>query len=144
MTELSDSAEGIVKELESMKKRGYSSSVQQRCEYCPDSLFSRQFYLFPCSHGMHADCLLRRTHQFRHLDTSKLALVKALEDQLKSITMRVKDNDKRAMAQQETLQSELDAHIAGDCPLCGNIMIHSLSCRLVGEQDAEEAKSWEL
>jgi hypothetical protein len=76
VSELSDSAEGIVKELDGMKRRGYNSSVTQRCEYCPQPLFSRQFYLFPCSHGMHADCLLKRAVTHKHLEPSQLTIVK--------------------------------------------------------------------
>ena len=127
-----------------MKKRGYALSVHQRCEYCGESLFDRQFYLFPCSHGMHSDCLLRRTYQYRHLDPQHLAALKIVEDQLKSINGRVKDNDRRAIAQQEALQTEMDNYIGCDCPLCGNIMIKSLNTPLVTDLDAEEARSWEL
>lgn len=127
-----------------MKKRGFSASSQQRCEYCSDGLFSRQFYLFPCSHGMHSDCLLRRTYQHRHLEPSQLALLASVEEQLRAVQARAKDADKRALSQQEYFQNELDGLIAADCPLCGYIMIRSLAVPLVSDQDTAEAKSWEI
>jgi hypothetical protein len=127
-----------------MKRRGYSVSSQQRCEYCADALFSRQFYLFPCSHGFHGDCLLRRVYSHGHIEGPQLATVRRLEEQLKAVSARVKDADKRAIAQQEQLQNELDGYIAADCPLCGYVMISSLSTSLITESDTEEAASWRL
>ena len=127
-----------------MKRRGCSVSSQQRCEYCVDALFSRQFYLFPCSHGFHSDCLLRRVYSHAHIDGAQLIAVRRLEEQLRAVVARVKDADKRAMAQQEHLQNELDGYIAADCPLCGYVMIRSLSVPLVTESDNEEAASWRL
>jgi hypothetical protein len=161
-----------------MKKRGYTASVVQRCEYCSDGLFAHKqtFYLFPCSHGIHSECLLKQTYKNTLLfsdpnsptpQTNVLQTVKSLEDQIRGLAMRVKDNDKRALAQQEHLQagmtviwcrwcvfmliyhilcsySELDSIIAADCPLCGTMMIKSLAVPLITAQDAVEAKAWEL
>ena len=143
MEELSESAEGINSELESMKKRGYSVSSLQRCEYCMSALFSRQFYLFPCSHGFHNDCMLGRVHSHKHLDEPQLEAVKILDGQIRAISNRAKD-DKRAMAQLEFLQNELDGFVAADCPLCGYVMIRSLALPLISPEDSVEAKSWDL
>jgi ribosomal protein S14 len=143
MEELSESAESINTELESMKRRGYSVSSLQRCEYCPTALFNRQFYLFPCSHGFHNDCLMQRVHEHKHLDPPQLEAVSALETQIAALARRSKD-DKRAMSQQEYLQNELDGYVAADCPLCGYVMIRSLASPLVSESDLVDAQSWEL
>jgi len=143
MEELSESAEGINTELDAMKKRGYSVSSLQHCEYCRSALFSRQFYLFPCSHGFHNDCMLKRVHSHKHLDDKQLEAVNVLNEQIRVISRRAKD-DKRAMAQQEYLQNELDGYIAADCPLCGYVMIRSLSLPLISEDDAKDAASWDL
>jgi len=143
MEELSESAEGINTELDAMKKRGFSVSSLQHCEYCRSALFSRQFYLFPCSHGFHNDCMLKRVHTHKHLDDKQLEAVNVLNEQIRVISRRAKD-DKRAMAQQEYLQNELDGYIAADCPLCGYVMIRSLSLPLISEDDAADAASWDL
>ena len=143
MQELSESAESINNELESMKKRGYSVSSLQRCEYCVKPLFSQLFYLFPCSHGFHQDCLLRRVYTHKHLEDAQLQTVKSLEVEIRSISSRSKD-DKRSMARLEYLQHELDGCIAADCPLCGYVMIRSLSTPLVSEEDKAESSTWIL
>jgi hypothetical protein len=144
MEELSESAENISLELDSMKKRGYSASSNQRCEYCLEGIFSKQFYLFPCSHGFHCDCLLRHAMTHNHLDSSQLSTVKSLEEQLRFVSARAKDNDKRALVQQELLQNELDGFIAADCPLCGYVMIASLSQPLITAEDESDLASWKL
>ena len=46
--------------------------------------------------------------------------------------------------QVEALQLELDGYIAADCPLCGYVMIRSLSMPLITPEDSEEAKAWAL
>jgi hypothetical protein len=143
MEELAETADSTVKELESMKNRAYCMNSQhQRCEYCVDPLFGKQFYLFPCSHGFHAQCLLKRAPL--HLQPAQLSAVRGIEDVLKGLSGRVKDADNRARAQQESLQLELDGYIAADCPLCGFVMIRSLGVSLVAEEDIAEAKSWDL
>lgn len=65
---------------------------------------------------------------------------------LRSLAGKSKDLslDQRARAQQEALQLELDGYIAADCPLCGYVMIQSLSLPLVSERDAEEMKAWAI
>ena len=129
-----------------MKHRAYSMvSQQQRCEYCSDLLFGKAFYLFPCSHGFHCQCLVQRCAQ--HLPPAQVSAVQGVEELLRGLAGRGKDYnnlDRRARAQQEALQLELDGYIAADCPLCGYVMIQSLSLPLISEADADEAKAWAI
>ena len=125
-----------------MKKRGYSLSSKQRCEYCSDSIFSKQFYIFPCSHGFHSSCILKRAHL--HVDKEELAHIKGLEEQIRVCAARANDvADKRAVLQYEYLQAELDGCVAADCPLCGYVMIRSLNTPLITDS-IEEINSWSL
>ncbi len=72
--------------------------------------------------------------------------MQGVEELLRGLTSKGKDLslDHRARAQQEALQLELDGYIAADCPLCGYVMIQSLTLPLVGERDAAEAKLWAI
>jgi hypothetical protein len=36
----------------------------------------------------------------------------------------------------------LDGYIAGDCPLCGFVMLDSLAQSLIDEEASAEAQSW--
>lgn len=142
MEELSESAEAINDELDSMKKRGFSVSSAQRCEHCKGALFSNQFYLFPCSHGFHTNCLLEHTQHGKHLDAAQLETVKSMERQIRELSSNV--GDVRSATQLEYLQNELDSYVAADCPLCGYVMIQSLAVPLVAKADELEAISWAL
>lgn len=125
-----------------MKSRAYClSSQSQICEYCCTCMLGDQFYLFPCSHGFHTNCLLKQAHI--NLDKSQLSALQGIESSLKALEYRVKD-DMRAKQQQDALQMELDGYLAGDCPLCGYVMIRLLGEPLIESEDSEEAKSWEI
>jgi hypothetical protein len=129
--------------LAAVSVRGYTVRANQRCELCSQLLFSRQFQLFPCGHGFHDDCLLKKAPQFL-ADASQVAMVKSLEEQIKVISIRAKDSDKRALIQLDHLQNELDNLISSDCLLCGEFMIRSVGMSLILPCDEIEAKSWEL
>ena len=83
----------------------------------------------------------------QHLPPAQVSAVQGVEELLRGLAGRGKDYnnlDRRARAQQEALQLELDGYIAADCPLCGYVMIQSLSLPLISEADAEEAKAWAI
>ena len=43
-----------------MKSKGCHLSTKQKCEYCmAGTLFSKPFYLFPCGHGYHTECMVK-------------------------------------------------------------------------------------
>lgn len=125
-----------------MKKRGFSSALSQKCDRCCDLLYNQQFYLFPCSHGFHCDCLSKNVVKF--MGESKAFKLRNLEDQLKLLLSRKDFSDKKVTAQIELLQNEIDGYIGADCPLCGNIMIETLSLPLITIDDEVEATSWAL
>jgi hypothetical protein len=126
-----------------MKNRAYSTvSSLQKCELCFDLLHRDQFYLFPCSHGFHATCLL--DHAPKALTPSQLQALRTLLDSLRAVALRAKESDSRARAALESLQAEIDGLVAADCPLCGYAMINSISCSLIPAEEVKEAETWRL
>lgn len=59
MEAYTSSAEKIREEIQGLKSRHGEIEGDQVCELCDQAILSRVFYLFPCSHAFHADCLLR-------------------------------------------------------------------------------------
>lgn len=154
MDELSSSAETIDKELAGVTTRGFAMRNHQRCEGCSEALQSQQlsweqFYLFPCGHGYHEACLLKKSGEYLE-HAADIQLVASLKEQISAVSARAKDADKRSMVQMEHLQAELDALVAADCPLCGDYMIRSTGLSLLSSglssttNMADESKSWEL
>lgn len=58
MESYTSSAETIRTEIQGLKSRYGEIQGNQVCELCDQAILSRVFYLFPCSHAFHADCLL--------------------------------------------------------------------------------------
>ncbi len=159
MEELADSSEGTLRELDSMKNRAHTTVSQyQQCELCATGagggdamLLGKQFYLFPCSHGFHGNCLLR--HAPRHMEPPQLSALRKIEEQIHQLTSptggtastaAVAALDGRGRAQLDALQAELDGYVGADCPLCGFATIRSLRVSLITEEDTIESKAWAL
>lgn len=58
MDEATQNAELIKKDIGDLKKRFVTVDAAERCSFCNLPIFSRQFYVFPCQHTFHADCLI--------------------------------------------------------------------------------------
>ena len=61
------SAEQIRQEIRSLKTRHGELRGDQKCELCDQAILNRVFYLFPCSHAFHADCLLTEVRNDKNL-----------------------------------------------------------------------------
>ncbi len=134
-----------------MKKRAYSASALQRCEYCPEVLFGKQFYLFPCGHGYHCDCALAHANVILGhdpvalMDAKKSAmLIDSIVQKNRNMSGVRESSNKVLLAKMELLQTELDGYIAAECSFCGSVMIRLMGMPLISPEEAEEANSWSL
>jgi hypothetical protein len=114
--------------------------AHQRCEYCKELLFARPFYLFPCVHGFHTDCLLERVYSHHHLEPSQLKELEKIEEEMQTIRSRLISDDKRAKVKLEKLQNEFGTIIVSlsqlsvltVCYVTGQTDILLLTARCVG------------
>lgn len=58
MEEATQNAEAIKKDIAELKNRFVTVEAGERCSKCSYPLLTRQFYVFPCQHSFHADCLI--------------------------------------------------------------------------------------
>ena len=58
MDDATNSAESIKQEIAKLKTRFVTIDAGERCSVCSLLLLTRQFYVFPCQHTFHADCLI--------------------------------------------------------------------------------------
>lgn len=65
MENYTESAEHIRQEIRGLKTRHGTLQGEQVCELCDQAILSRVFYLFPCSHAFHADCLLTEVGEWK-------------------------------------------------------------------------------
>jgi len=76
MDDATRSAESMKEYIVGLKNRFITVDAGERCSVCSIPILSRQFYVFPCHHAFHADCLVglvsnkllkRRLHYIRSL-----------------------------------------------------------------------------
>jgi hypothetical protein len=58
MDEATRSAEAITSDLADLSQRFIVVDAAEKCALCTLPLLTRQFYVFPCQHAFHADCLI--------------------------------------------------------------------------------------
>ena len=58
MDEATRNAQAIKNDIAALEKRFVTIDASERCSSCGLALLTRQFYVFPCQHTFHADCLI--------------------------------------------------------------------------------------
>lgn len=58
MDEATKTAEVIKQDIMALKNRFITIDANELCSRCLSLLLTRQFYVFPCHHTFHADCLI--------------------------------------------------------------------------------------
>lgn len=58
MDEATKTAESIKEDIGALKNRFITIDSKALCSKCEQMVLSRQFYVFPCHHSFHADCLI--------------------------------------------------------------------------------------
>ncbi|CAG8549918.1 24581_t:CDS:10 [Cetraspora pellucida] len=85
MEEATKSAESIrldIRELRSRRNfvRFAIVTSGEKCSLCDFPLLTRQFYIFPCQHAFHSDCLIQEVT--KHLNTVQLRKILELQEQI--------------------------------------------------------------
>lgn len=108
------------------------------------------FYVFPCGHAFHAQCLIAyvtrctsQTHAEYIMDLQKkLSLLggKATKD----LSAGPSEDSITSVAPADKLRSQFDEAVACECPFCGDLMIREISLPFVLPEEADELASWEI
>ncbi|TPX64225.1 hypothetical protein SpCBS45565_g06048 [Spizellomyces sp. 'palustris'] len=84
MDEATKSAESIRLDIRELRNRYTTIPVAERCKSCRSPLLTRQFYVFPCEHVFHADCLSNQV-----IRESTPAKSKRIQDLQERITQEI-------------------------------------------------------
>jgi hypothetical protein len=60
MDESAKAAENVRNSLQTFRNRSVVVGAQDKCTHCGTFLLLKPFFLFPCSHKFHADCLEKK------------------------------------------------------------------------------------
>jgi hypothetical protein len=149
MDEATRSADLLRVDIKQLRSRYGFVAANQKCELCAYPVLSRQFYLFPCQHAYHADCLTREVVQ--HHSESQRKRIKELERRIAELSQTTnegtssrpegKKEETLVVSQLDQLKAEFDELVAAECINCGDLIIDSIALPF---DTADEAtmRSW--
>lgn len=121
MEELTQSADDIRNSIEDHNNWFVILNAEEECNICRNILLNEQFYVFPCQHCFHKDCLFLKVSE----DTTSWQY-RRIQDLQSSITKLKNDISEKQVQQCKKLAKELDDIISSECILCGSAMIRSI------------------
>ncbi|EZA54658.1 vacuolar protein sorting-associated protein 18 homolog isoform X2 [Ooceraea biroi] len=144
MQEATKSAELIRKDIQAFRTRCTFVHAKDTCNTCEVQLLSRPFYVFPCGHKFHSDCLVAALTPMLSMDQrTKLA---DLQRQLTAISNRPEDTNSVtsvSLSTRDQIKADIDQLIASECLYCGELMIESIDKPFIEEEDYERVmKEW--
>lgn len=123
-------AEQIKAELAALETRYAIVEPGERCWICTLPVLSRQFFVFPCQHAFHSDCLGKKV-----LENSGLGKRKRIKDLQQEVSKGLSIGPQR-----EKLVKELDGLVAEQCVLCGDLGIKMVDEPFIG--DGDDVNEW--
>ncbi|KAH7283931.1 hypothetical protein KP509_34G031500 [Ceratopteris richardii] len=113
------------------------------------------FYVFPCEHSFHAQCLLG--HIIKYKDKNETDQIMDLQRRLAVLfnsgsinNASIEDSENPSFGSASTpsidqvLCEQLDDAIAGECPYCGELMIKEISRPFISMDETDEILSWQI
>ena len=101
-------ADEIKSEIKGFKSRYSIIKYGQNCEICSRSVMARTFYVFPCGHLFHSDCIIR---EMIKIDPH----YKEIENKLKLLSL---DSSNAKISK----VTELDQIVSSECIYCGSLL----------------------
>jgi ribosomal protein S27E len=172
MVDATHGAENIRNDISALTQRYAVIKRDETCQICGERILAPRgmhgalgaarsysslvapFYVFPCEHAFHADCLT--DYVIKHTDKSErdrirglLRQLTALGNQEPPITTGSKTSAETAPADGrpspiDQLRAQLDDAVAGECPFCGELMIKEIGQAFIGSEDSDLVVSWAL
>ncbi|KAF2084146.1 hypothetical protein K490DRAFT_49808 [Saccharata proteae CBS 121410] len=141
MEESSQTAQHIKKDIKALEHRYAIVEPGERCWICRLPLLARQFFVFPCQHGFHANCLGGRVVRVAGAGTGRR--VRELQGEVAVGGGGGEEGEGVGMSakKRERAARELDALVAGQCVLCGELAVKLIDEPFVG---AREGNEWSL
>lgn len=98
--------------------------VRDTCNSCQVQLLLRPFYVFPCGHRFHNDCLISVLTPLLTIDQQ----IKLTDLQRQLTTLSKKPEDTTSigsvsLSTRDQVKADLDDLVASECLYCGDYMI---------------------
>ncbi|KAI0552912.1 vacuolar protein sorting protein-like protein DigA [Xylaria curta] len=132
MDESSQTAANIKVDIAALDHRYAIVEPGEKCYVCSLPLLSRQFFVFPCQHAFHSDCLGRKV-----LEQAGVSKSRRIKECQVSISKGLVSG-----AQKDAMVAELDALVASACILCSDYAIKRIDDPFIGPDD--DVNEWAL
>ncbi|KAK5663946.1 hypothetical protein OQA88_158 [Cercophora sp. LCS_1] len=132
MDESSQTAANIKVDIQALEHRYAIVEPGEKCYACSLPLLSRQFFVFPCQHAFHSDCLGRRV-----LEQAGPAKAKRIRECQVQVSKGMVSGARR-----EAMVAELDGLVASACILCSDHAIRRINEPFIKED--EDLSEWVL
>ncbi|KAG1047354.1 hypothetical protein G6F46_009640 [Rhizopus delemar] len=171
MDEATKTGDSIRLDIRELKSRFALVNPVERCYICNFILYNRVFYIFPCQHGFHADCLTDKMYKVlpaRHIKRLKaiqdyiakeanptsrspagptVSLMNTAKNMIFSTDAAIadhKDDRDLVMGKIDQLREEFDDIVASECVLCGETMIKSIDQPFISDEELDVVTSWAI
>ncbi|XP_052749973.1 vacuolar protein sorting-associated protein 18 homolog isoform X2 [Galleria mellonella] len=143
MEEATRSAEYVRSEIQSFRGRSALVSATDVCSLCDIALLLRPFYLFPCSHKFHSDCLLHEIQPI--LGQARRKKLQDLQRKLSVMSnIELQTRTSSGLPLRELIKNEIDDIVASECVFCGEYMIACIDKPFISDEDWDRVmKEWE-
>ncbi|EER27263.1 hypothetical protein D8B26_005815 [Coccidioides posadasii str. Silveira] len=125
-------ADEIRREIASLGTRYAIVEPGEKCWICSLPVLSRQFFVFPCQHAFHSDCLGRKV--MAAAGAGKRKHIKDLQAEMSKTS--------NTAARREQVIRELDGLVAEACILCGDYAIKQIDEPFITASD--DKTEWSL
>jgi hypothetical protein len=132
MDESSQTATNIKVDIAALDHRYAIVEPGEKCYTCGLPLLSRQFFVFPCQHSFHSDCLGKKVLEQAGIGKS---------DRIRALQMQIHKGVVTG-AKREAVVAELDSLVAAACILCSDFAIKRIDEPFVTKDDRPE--EWAL
>lgn len=143
LKESKSSARQVKDELKTIKERYIEIEGMQPCEVCGKAVMKKCFYVYPCAHAYHRECLLEMMmpllKQKDYIRANKISRV--LEDIAEKEGTAVVKKGKKVEESKESLKdlyNKLDLLLAPQCYFCSPQFIETIRDELVEDRNEEE------
>ncbi|XP_055714077.1 vacuolar protein sorting-associated protein 18 homolog isoform X2 [Phlebotomus papatasi] len=133
MDESAKSAEKVRADLQSFRNRSVTISATDQCSICTACLLVRPFFVFPCGHKFHEDCLEK--HLMPLLATEVAQRLSGLKVRLNMLGGSHTNQEGDAQNAREALKEEIQTIVASDCVFCGELTIETIDKPFISDWD---------
>ncbi|KAF2474245.1 uncharacterized protein BDR25DRAFT_332370 [Lindgomyces ingoldianus] len=132
MDESEETAAHIKTDIKALEQRYAIVEPGERCYVCGLPLLARQFFVFPCQHAFHSDCLAKKV-----VELAGIARGKRITELQVEVSKGASVGAKR-----EKAIRELDALVGSSCVLCSEMAIKLIDQPFISAMDDRE--EWAL